>query len=50
MTWKWMQIVLMPDDDWKAETCDKFIVYAMSIQIIELTEANNKNNLKIFWH
>jgi hypothetical protein len=37
-----MQIVLLPDDDRKAETCSKFIAYGASIQIIALLEPNDK--------
>jgi hypothetical protein len=37
-----MQIVLIPDDGRKAETCGKTIMYGIAIQIIVLMEPNNR--------
>jgi hypothetical protein len=38
-------MVLIPDDGRKAETCSKYIAYGVSIQIIVLTEPNDKKEI-----
>lgn len=46
--WWWIQIALIPDDGWKAETCSQIVLYDVAVQEIVIMEPNN--NIKIVSH